>query len=111
MQGSVLAGILKLIASDPFYWSGGQPDLLVWNSRTKRVMFAEVKGPGDHLSPRQRWWLAHLMSVGAEAEVCYVVEERTTYERKNGKRRKATEPKVKTPTQSIKDEIELIELD
>lgn len=112
MQGSILAGILKQIASDPFYWSGGQPDLLVWNSRTKRVMFAEVKGPGDHLSPRQRWWLAHLMSVGAEAEVCYVVDERTTHhERKNGKRIKTTKSKVKTPIQSIKKDIELIELD
>ena len=111
MRGSVLAGILRQIASDPFYWGGGQPDLLVWDSRTKRVMFAEVKGPGDHLSPRQRWWLAHLKSVGAEAEVCYVVDERAKSERKTAKRIKTAETKVKTPTQSIKQEIELIELD
>ena len=94
MRGKTLAGILRLIASDPFYWGGGQPDLLAWNSKSKRVMFSEVKGPGDHLSPRQRWWLAHLVRMGAEAEVCYVIDER---------REKAlpTTPKLKKSKPSV----------
>ena len=75
MRGSVLGAIMRLMIADPYYWGGGQPDLIVWNTKTREVCFAEVKGPGDQLSPRQRWWLAHLRDAGATAEVCWVVDE------------------------------------
>jgi len=75
MRGSVLAAIMKLMITDPYYWGGGQPDLIVWNATEKTVCFAEVKGPGDQLSPRQRWWLAYLRDAGATAEVCWVLDE------------------------------------
>ena len=101
MRGSTLAGIMKLIVSDPFYWGGGQPDLLAWDTRTRRMVFSEVKGPGDQLSPRQRWWLMHLEQFGAEAEVCYVVDERNV---KNRKQQSQIQPKTEP-------KIELIELD
>lgn len=72
--GKVLAQILRHIATDPFYWSGGQPDLLLWDTRSRKILFSEVKGPGDQLMPRQRFWLAALQAAGAEAEVCWVKE-------------------------------------
>ena len=75
MRGSVLAAIMRLMIADPYYWGGGQPDLIVWNASRKEVCFSEVKGPGDQLSPRQRWWLAHLRDAGATAEVCWVIDE------------------------------------
>jgi Fanconi-associated nuclease 1 len=75
MQGKILAAIMRLIISDPYYWGGGQPDLILWDTKSKSVCFAEVKGPGDQLSPRQRYWLAYLRDSGATAEVCWVVDE------------------------------------
>jgi hypothetical protein len=75
MRGNVLAAIMRLMIADPYYWGGGQPDLIVWNTSKREVCFAEVKGPGDQLSPRQRWWLAHLRDAGATAEVCWVIDE------------------------------------
>ena len=101
MRGSTLSGIMKLMISDPYYWGGGQPDLLAWDTRTKRIVFSEVKGPGDHLSPRQRWWLMHLEKFGAEAEVCYVVDERNVK-----KRKRSLKAEEKTITK-----VEFIELD
>ena len=75
MRGNVLAAIMRLMIADPYYWGGGHPDLIVWNASKREVCFAEVKGPGDQLSPRQRWWLAHLRDAGATAEVCWVIDE------------------------------------
>jgi hypothetical protein len=75
MRGSVLSAIMRLMISDPYYWGGGQPDLILWNTIEKSVCFAEVKGPGDQLAPRQRWWLAYLRDSGATSEVCWVVDE------------------------------------
>jgi hypothetical protein len=86
MQGRCLAEIMKLIVADPFYWGGGQPDLLAWDTRNKRIIFAEVKGPGDQLSPRQRWWLSHLQTFGLAAEVCYVIDERVKKSPNNAKK-------------------------
>ena len=78
MEGSVLSAIMRLIVADPYYWGGGQPDLLLWNTETREILFSEVKGPGDQLSPRQRWWLAELTKAGAQAEVCFVVDVKTS---------------------------------
>ena len=74
LTGNVLAGIMRIIASEPYYWGGGQPDLILWSPSRKKVLFSEVKGPGDTLSPRQRWWLTELVQMGAGAEVCYITE-------------------------------------
>lgn len=76
ISGNVLAHIMRLMITDPFYWGGGQPDLLIWSVEKREIIFAEVKGPGDQLSPRQRWWLTELTKAGARAEVCYVTDEK-----------------------------------
>ena len=76
ITGKILAHIMRLMITDPFYWGGGQPDLLIWSVEKREIIFAEVKGPGDQLSPRQRWWLSELTKAGARAEVCYVTDEK-----------------------------------
>jgi hypothetical protein len=102
--GELLGGIIQHIASDPFYWGGGQPDLLLWDTRDRKVLFSEVKGPGDQLAPRQRYWLTALKSLGAEAEVCWVKEGPTKKSRKQ-------KPKILKREIDTKVEIEVIELD
>ncbi|PFH38199.1 hypothetical protein BESB_005400 [Besnoitia besnoiti] len=37
------------------------------------ILFAEVKGPRDRLSEKQRCWLAHLLRAGVPCEVCKVL--------------------------------------
>ena len=69
---SVLSCCFELIVSNCFYWSGGLPDLLMWDPVRSKAKFAEVKGPGDTLSARQAWWLRTLAFAGAEACVLYV---------------------------------------
>jgi hypothetical protein len=99
LTGAVLAGIMRLLLQDPYYWGGGQPDLLAWNTSKKTIVFSEVKGPGDHLSPRQRWWLAELKRLGANAEVCHVVDEPKETKGPKGKKLRKISP------------IDIIELD
>ena len=69
---SVLSCCFELIVSNCIYWSGGLPDLLMWDPVRCKAKFAEVKGPGDTLSARQAWWLRTLAFAGAEACVLYV---------------------------------------
>ena len=110
MRGRMLAGIMTLIASDPFYWGGGQPDLLVWDTRgQKRVVFSEVKGPGDHLSPRQRWWLSKLIAFGVDAEVCYVIDERAKRDTPVKKKHKKTD--IPSCLEPKRDPLDCVELD
>eukprot|EP00511_Aplanochytrium_stocchinoi_P013364 CAMPEP_0204882420 /NCGR_PEP_ID=MMETSP1349-20130617/3446_1 /ASSEMBLY_ACC=CAM_ASM_000710 /TAXON_ID=215587 /ORGANISM="Aplanochytrium stocchinoi, Strain GSBS06" /LENGTH=274 /DNA_ID=CAMNT_0052041743 /DNA_START=1 /DNA_END=822 /DNA_ORIENTATION=+ len=51
---TVLANIVSLFVQSYMSWSGGLPDLFLWNE--ENVKFVEVKGPGDTLSDRQRAW-------------------------------------------------------
>ncbi|KFG48230.1 VRR-NUC domain-containing protein [Toxoplasma gondii p89] len=37
------------------------------------ILFAEVKGPRDRLSEKQRYWLAHLLRAGVPCEMCKVL--------------------------------------
>ena len=62
--------ICSLLSDAYEAWSGGLPDLLVWNST--RVRFVEIKGPGDSLSDRQRAWGEKLHLCGADVVACYV---------------------------------------
>ena len=51
------------------------PDLILWDSKTDRVKFSEVKSETDRLSEVQRAWLAFLSQNEIEVEVCYVNRE------------------------------------
>jgi fanconi-associated nuclease 1 len=77
-QGSALAMICKVMAQEYRQRGGGVPDLLLWDSRGKEVMFAEVKSINDRLSDTQRLWIHVLISSGVAVEICHAVakEER-----------------------------------
>uniref|UniRef100_UPI00358E825A fanconi-associated nuclease 1 n=1 Tax=Myxine glutinosa TaxID=7769 RepID=UPI00358E825A len=72
LGGPVLAGICRRLARDLRHCRAGLPDLVVWNSKSRKCKLIEVKGPGDRLSPKQLLWLDHLLKIGADAAVCHV---------------------------------------
>jgi hypothetical protein len=110
MGGPALATILTVFAEEYGHRTGGIPDLWcvlspvflffpdsswrlflllsLWNPSTRRVLFAEIKGPGDTLSETQKVWLDVLLAAsaassppesgegGVEVEVTRVVESR-----------------------------------
>ncbi|KAF8820659.1 VRR-NUC domain-containing protein [Cardiosporidium cionae] len=93
---AVLSDCLKLLCVNYVYWQSGLPDLFLIrripssasfsaekHTTAKREhcltnlesLFVEVKGPRDHLSEKQRWWLAEIKNSGGAVEVCRVKEE------------------------------------
>lgn len=72
LGNNLLVGICKRLAENFRYCRSGAPDLVIWNPNKSAVKFVEVKGPGDQLSSKQILWLDYLLSLGADAEVCYV---------------------------------------
>jgi hypothetical protein len=44
----------------------GFPDLVLASPRQKRIVYAELKRPGENLSEDQAWWAAALLSAGEE---------------------------------------------
>lgn len=68
----VLSRICELLARQFRHRRSGLPDLLVWNPETGKAKAAEVKGPGDTLSPKQVVWLRELLALGVDCEVCRV---------------------------------------
>ncbi|ORZ31832.1 VRR-NUC domain-domain-containing protein [Catenaria anguillulae PL171] len=74
--GPALATILSLMARDPRGCRSGMPDLILWmpGASPPRVAFAEVKGPNDTLSDKQRVWMDVLIRAGCEVHLCLVRE-------------------------------------
>ncbi|XP_069137446.1 fanconi-associated nuclease 1-like [Argopecten irradians] len=70
--GKAIAGILERYAKNPRQTRGGFPDLTLWDTNNNTVKICEVKGPGDRLSHKQILWLSFLITLGVDAEVCYV---------------------------------------
>lgn len=68
----VLSRVCELLARQFRHRRSGLPDLLVWNPETAKAKAAEVKGPGDTLSPKQVVWLRELLALGVDCEVCRV---------------------------------------
>ncbi|XP_046398648.1 fanconi-associated nuclease 1-like [Ischnura elegans] len=69
---SVISKICRRMAEEYPIARRGFPDIIIWNSETKKCKFFEVKGPGDRLSPSQILWLNYLNESGADASVCHV---------------------------------------
>ncbi|EGG09831.1 uncharacterized protein MELLADRAFT_103952 [Melampsora larici-populina 98AG31] len=68
--------LLKVLSEEYGFRKGGVPDLCLWNHKEKKVLFVEVKGPGDRLSETQIAWLDLLrIGIGCEVEVCEVKED------------------------------------
>lgn len=101
--GTLLAVVCRRLAEDYTTWTGGMPDLLLWqynategegsSSEGGKARLVEVKGPRDRLSEQQRAWLLTLAAHGWEVEVLKVVEEEeqltSTTARKNSNKSKA----------------------
>ncbi|GMH37362.1 hypothetical protein BSKO_05235 [Bryopsis sp. KO-2023] len=71
-----LAGICELLAEDCQGWSGGLPDLLLWNPVSRVAKLSEVKGPNDQLSNQQRAWCVALRNAGLDVEVFKVLAKK-----------------------------------
>ncbi|GAA5879167.1 hypothetical protein JCM1840_006215 [Sporobolomyces johnsonii] len=71
--GPALASILTVFVEEYGHRTGGIPDLCLWNPATAKVLFAEIKGPGDKLSETQKVWIDVLLAAGVGVEVCRVV--------------------------------------
>ncbi|KRZ30190.1 Fanconi-associated nuclease 1 -like protein, partial [Trichinella pseudospiralis] len=72
MDGRMLVKLFGRLASNFKRHSSGFPDLVVWNVQSRDIKVAEVKGPGDRLSWKQKAWLSHFIKSGIHAEVCLV---------------------------------------
>jgi Fanconi-associated nuclease 1 len=71
--GAALATVCKVMAQEYRQRGGGIPDLFLWNSKTKEVMFSEVKSENDRLSDTQRLWIHVLTSAGIRVQLCNAV--------------------------------------
>lgn len=78
MGKSVIGKICERLAGNFRFSQSGFPDVVVWDDRKgkEKVLFAEVKGPGDTLSAKQQLWLDFLVENGIPAEVCHVKGEK-----------------------------------
>ncbi|GJQ66156.1 hypothetical protein Trydic_g4218 [Trypoxylus dichotomus] len=66
----IVSDICRRLVGNFRDYRAGMPDLFVYSE--DKCKFVEVKGPGDILSTKQKVWLNYLLSIGADAEVCYV---------------------------------------
>lgn len=71
--GPGLACMCQCLAEDYASWMSGLPDLLLWNTKTKKARLVEVKGPTDSLSQQQRAWLRNMCKSGLDAFVAKVM--------------------------------------
>ncbi|KAJ2708688.1 hypothetical protein H4R19_004628, partial [Coemansia spiralis] len=74
LGGQRLAVLCRVLATEYRLKRSGFPDLCLWNAEAGKVLFVEVKGPGDKLSETQQDWLDILVTNGIGAEVCLVRE-------------------------------------
>lgn len=72
-DGEALATVCKVLAQEYGQRGGGVPDLFLWHSERKEVMFAEVKSENDRLSDTQRLWIHVLAGAGVRVELCNAV--------------------------------------
>jgi Fanconi-associated nuclease 1 len=72
-DSNALATVCKVMAQDYQQRGGGIPDLFLWRTETREVMFAEVKSENDRLSDTQRLWIHVLLGAGIRVELCHAV--------------------------------------
>ncbi|KAF2806636.1 uncharacterized protein BDZ99DRAFT_510377 [Mytilinidion resinicola] len=72
-DGGALATVCKVMAQEYGQRGGGVPDLFLWHSERKEVMFAEVKSENDRLSDTQRLWIHVLTGAGVRVELCHAI--------------------------------------
>ncbi|MHA1528005.1 MAG: VRR-NUC domain-containing protein [Alphaproteobacteria bacterium] len=68
----VLSKITEIFATDPYEYRKGWPDLTLWKG--EKVVFKEVKAPGDRLHKSQRKTISEvLIPLGFEVTIVDVV--------------------------------------
>ncbi|MCJ1306387.1 hypothetical protein MMC25_000029 [Agyrium rufum] len=72
-RGEALSTVCKVMAQEYQQRGGGIPDLFLWHSEKREVMFSEVKSENDHLSDTQRLWIHVLTGAGITVELCHAV--------------------------------------
>lgn len=72
-KGEALSTICKVMAQEYQQRGGGIPDLFLWDTEKKEVIFAEVKSENDRLSDTQRLWIDVLSGAGVRVELCNAV--------------------------------------
>lgn len=78
-DGAALATVCMVMAQEYQQRGGGIPDLFLWNTKTKQVMFSEVKSANDRLSDTQRLWIHVLTGAGVKVELCNALAKETRY--------------------------------
>lgn len=74
LGGAALATLCRLLAEEWSIRTSGFPDLCVWRYADKHICFAEVKGPNDRLSEKQKVWIDVLLRAGLSVELALVEE-------------------------------------
>jgi Fanconi-associated nuclease 1 len=72
-DGQALATVCKVMAQEYRVRGGGMPDLFLWDTAKKEVVFSEVKSENDRLSDTQRLWIHVLTGAGIRVELCNAV--------------------------------------
>ncbi|KAE9381726.1 hypothetical protein N431DRAFT_393230 [Stipitochalara longipes BDJ] len=72
-DGQALATVCKVMAQEYRVRGGGIPDLFLWDTEKKEVVFSEVKSENDRLSDTQRLWIHVLTGAGIRVELCNAV--------------------------------------
>ncbi|KAF5861391.1 hypothetical protein ETB97_000270 [Aspergillus alliaceus] len=72
-RGEALAAICQVLAQEYQQRGGGIPDLFLWRTESREVMFVEVKSENDRLSDTQRLWIHVLGGAGVRVELCNAV--------------------------------------
>lgn len=70
---TVIVAICRQLLVDFRFYRSGFPDIILWNEKTRRWKVVEVKGPGDILSTKQRYWMHLLLSLGVDCATCRIV--------------------------------------
>ncbi|PMD40134.1 hypothetical protein L207DRAFT_554931 [Hyaloscypha variabilis F] len=72
-NGPALATVCKVMAQEYRVRGGGMPDLFLWDTEKREVVFSEVKSENDRLSDTQRLWIHVLTGAGIRVELCNAV--------------------------------------
>lgn len=74
--GAALALLCGLLCEEWAMRTSGFPDLCLWRYADRQVCFAEVKGPNDRLSEKQKVWIDVLVRAGLRVELARVEDVR-----------------------------------
>jgi len=72
LGGDKVSAILKNYTVSYKFWNHGMADLILWNVKTNKIKFSEVKSTNDRLSETQKAWLQYMQENNIDCEICLV---------------------------------------